>query len=55
MVISLDDGLLRINIGFNGWFPSITLYCDWLKVTVATVKWTHNYETRWSVLSCETE
>ena len=38
IVITVDDSALRTSNGFNGAFPSIILYCDWLKLTVAAVK-----------------
>ena len=37
-VTSVDDGLLRTNTGCTGPSLSLTLYADWLKDMVATVR-----------------
>ena len=39
-VISVDDGLLRTSTGCAGPASSLTLYVDWLKVTVAATGFT---------------
>ena len=45
-VISVDDGLLRTSTGCAGPSDSLTLYTDWLKDTVMsirTIKFSHIY------------
>ena len=37
-VISVDDGLLRTNRGCAGPSSSLTMYVDWLKLTVISVE-----------------
>ena len=41
-VISVDDGLLRTSTGCAGPLFSSTLYADWLKVIVESVKGSRN-------------
>ena len=37
-VISVDDGLLRTSTGCAGPSSSLTMYVDWLKLTVISVE-----------------
>ena len=36
-VISVDDGLLRTSTGCAGPSSSLTLYVDWLKMTITAI------------------
>jgi len=38
IVILVDDGLLRTSTGFAGPSSSLTLYDDWLKLTVMAIR-----------------